>query len=390
MVRAWLVAALIISCLGQRAPSRESPIQNALTLEQQGRFAEAEAAWRSVLSHQPNDSQAYAHLGLLEARQEHYREAIADYRKALSINANMPSVEINLGLALFKSGDLRDAIRVFHPVLDSTPRSSAERIRLVTLIGLAHYGLGEYQVAVPYLKEAADSDPGNLALRMTLAQSCLSSKQYQCVLDTYREILSINPNSAEADMLAGEAYDELKNEAGALEQFQAAAKADPKFPNVHFGYGYLLWKVQRLEEAEKEFRSEIANNPDNALALAYLGDTEIKLNHPEEATPNLERAVRIQPSLAIAHLDLGISYAAQGKKEDALRELNIAEKLNPNDSVAHWQLGRLYQSMGRKSEAQAEFNKTKDLQNARQESLREKMHQANPAPAGQKGGSGPE
>jgi Flp pilus assembly protein TadD len=44
----------------------------------------------------------------------------------------------------------------------------------------------------------------------------------------YKEILALNADSAEADMLAGEALDEKGDDAGAIEQFRAAAKADPK------------------------------------------------------------------------------------------------------------------------------------------------------------------
>src|SRR6185437_14875437 len=295
-------------------------------------------------------------------------------------------VNVDLGLSLFKSGDLRGAIQTFGPLLKSEPSSSPEAIRLVTLIGLAHYGLGEYEAAVPYLKRAEASDPGEPPLLMALAQSCLSSKQYQCVLDVYRKILAINPDSAEADVLAGEAYDELKNDAGALAQFQAAVKADPKLPNVHFGYGYLLWKANRYSDAEEEFKAELANNPENPLALAYLGDIAIKLNHPDQAMPNLERAARLLPSLAIAHLDLGIGYEGAGHKSDALRELKRAESLTPDDPGVHWNLGRLYQSMGQQDEAKAEFEKTRNLQNATRQSLREQMHQVETSPPGIAGG----
>jgi tetratricopeptide (TPR) repeat protein len=364
-------------------------MQAALQFEQQGRIPDAEAAWKAVLKAKPDDFQAYAHLGLLESRQEHYKKAVAFYRKALKLSPNVLAVEVDLGLALFKSGDLRGAIQTFNPLLKAEPSSSPEAIRLVTLIGLAHYGLGEYAAAVPYLKRAVVSDPKEPPLLMALAQSCLSSKQYQCVLDVYREILAINPDSAEADVLAGEAYDELKNDAGALAQFQAAVKADPKLPNVHFGYGYLLWKANRYSDAQEEFRAELANNPDNPLALAYLGDIAIKLNHSDQAMPYLDRATRLLPFLAIAHLDLGIGYESAGHKSDALRELKRAESLTPDDPGVHWNLGRLYQSMGQKAEANAEFEKTKNLQNATQQSLREQMHQVETEPLGIAGGKEP-
>ena len=296
----------------------------------------------------------------------------------------MPSVRLNLGLSLYKSGDLRGAIEDFEPLLKTASKSSPERLRLVTLIGLAHYGLGEYATAVPFLKESTAGDPENIQFRLMLAHSCLWSKQYQCVLDAYREILKLNAESAEADMLVGEAYDEQKNDAGALAQFQAAVKAGPATPNVHFGYGYLLWKVLRFDEAESEFRAEVANNPEHPLALAYLGDTEMRANRFDEAAPHLEHAVRNQPSIPIAHLDLGIIYGDQGRKEDALKEFQTAEKLNPGDPSVHWRLGRYYQSLGQKAEAKVQFDKARNLQQADQESIQEKLHQVDAKTDGKK------
>jgi tetratricopeptide (TPR) repeat protein len=381
------MTVLMIHCPGQVA--RESQRQSALLLEQEDKLTEAEAVWRSILSGRPDNSEAYAHLGLLEARQQHYKEAVVLYRKALNLNPKMPGLRLNLGLSLFKAGELHDAIQTFGPLLASEPRSSPEALRLTTLIGLAHYGLGEYAAAVPYLKQAAAGDPENLTFRMELAQSCLWSKQYQCVLDVYREILTINPESAEADMLAGEAYDEMHNDAKAIEEFQAAIKAAPTAPNVHFGYGYMLWRLLKFNEAEKEFRSELANNPDHPLALTYLGDTEIQLNHSAEAIPYLERAVRIEPSVTLAHLDLGIIYQGQQRNPDALRELKIAESLSPNDPKVHWSLGRCYQSLGRKAEAKTEFERTRSLQNVANQSVREQMRHVEASPGRQNADSVP-
>ena len=378
----FLAAIYAVPCTGQQTSSRESQRQSALAFEQQGDAAGAEAAWRSLLTAQPNSAEAYAHLGLLEARQEHYKEAIALYRKGMSINPAFPNLRVNLGLSLFKAGDLRGAIQAFEPALKTQPKSSPLALRLVTLIGMAHYGLGDYPAAIPYLKQAAAGDPQNLQLRMNLAQSCLWSKQYQCVVDTYHEILALNAESAEADMLLGEAYNEMENDAGALTQFEAAVKAGPSTPNVHFGYGYLLWKALKFDDAEREFRAELANNPEHALSLAYLGDSEVRLKRPDDALKDLEHAARLQPSIPIAHLDLGILYGDLGRKDDALRELKTAAKLTPEDSMVHWRLARFYQSVGRKEEAKAEFDKTRSLQHSKEQSLQEKLHQADVKPSG--------
>lgn len=344
--------------------------------EQQDRLDQAEVTWREVLALHPSDADAYGHLGMLEARQSRYKEAIPLYRKALGIDPSMYGLRLNLGLAYFKNGELQDAILTFSQLLKNAPPGSPDALRLVTLIGMAHFGLGEYTAAIPDLRKAAVGDRTNLGLRMALAQSCLAAKQYQCVLDVYREIVNLNAESAEADMLAGEALDEMQNHAGAIEQFRAAVKANSSEPNVHFGLGYLLWTQNQFEEAAAEFRAELANMPDNAQALAYLADSEIQLGKLGDALPPAEKAVSIDPDVERAHVDLGILYSNVNRDDEAIGEFKKAIKLAPKDPDPHWRLGRLYHSLGRTAEAKAEFDLTSRLHKAESDSIASKLKAA--------------
>jgi tetratricopeptide (TPR) repeat protein len=359
--------------LAQVKAAPDSRRQQALTLEQQGKNAEAEAAWRAISHAQPSNPEPYAHLGLLEARQQHFKEAIPLYQKALLLNPAVPAVRRNLGLAYFKSGDMRGAIREFGIVLKSQPGD----FQLTTLIGMAHYGLAEYKEAVPYLKDAAAIDKQSLPLRLALAHSCLWTRQTQCVMDTYHEILALDPDSAEADMIAGEALDEMKDNEGSTKMFRAAVKADPKLANANFGLGYLLWTQKNYPEATKYFQAELANDPDHLQSKLYLADTEIQMNQIAEAGPLLEKVVKIDPSDGLGHLDLGIVYSEAGRNEDALRELMAAEKLTPDDVNVHWRLARLYRTLGKKDEAKAEFDKASTLNHAADETLYKKIANGN-------------
>jgi tetratricopeptide (TPR) repeat protein len=367
-----MLAMTWVQCAAQ-STSISQEREAALALEQSGQFVEAEAAWRSVLRVHPSDADANAHLGLIEARQEHYAAAIPLYRKALAINPGMSGVRLDLGLAQFKSGAMKAAIDTLSPLLKAAAPSSEDAIRLETLIGMAHYGLGEYAAAVPYLRKVTASDPQNLPYRLVLAQSCMWSKQYQCVLDTYHQILELNAESAEADMLAGEALDAMQNHQGAIDEFRAAVKANPTAPNAHFGLGYLLWTQDQFEEAAQEFQAELANVPESAQALAFLADTDIHLGKPEEALPLAEKAVQSDPGIEKGHVDLGILYADSSRQQDAVKEFKAAIKLSPNDQDPHWRLARLYQSMGKQEEAKVEFEKTKSLHQAEQESIFSKL-----------------
>src|SRR5882762_1909248 len=128
---AWTTVLLLSACLGvaQVGPVKKSgaegqpseAVRRALALEQQGKFADAQAAWQVVVKAEPRNGQAFAHLGLLEARQEHYPEAIGFYRKAqalsLETRREIPQLNLNLGLAYFKAGEFREADKAFEAEL---------------------------------------------------------------------------------------------------------------------------------------------------------------------------------------------------------------------------------------------------------------------------------
>ncbi|WP_109486965.1 tetratricopeptide repeat protein [Occallatibacter savannae] len=370
-----MLSVVAIAAAAQQHPKSapDPQRQQALGFEQQGDIAQAEAAWTALSKANPRNPEPYARLALLKARRQDYKGAIPLYRKALALDPNKPAVRLNLGLALFKAEELKDALLEFKTLRKQAKTDSPEAQRLDVLIGMCYYGLAQYGSAVPYLKAAAQRDQQNSPLLLSLAHSCLWSKQLQCVMDTYHQILSINAESAEADMLAGEALDEMKDNEGSTKMFRAAVAANPKEPNAHFGLGYLLWTQKQYPEALQQFQAELENDPNHAQSLVYLGDCYLQLNNPTEARPRLQKGLALDPNQWLASLDLGIIDSDAGRNEEALRELNLAAKLKPDDVNVHWRLGRLLRTMGKMQEAQLELEKARTLNKAADEDLYKKI-----------------
>ena len=373
----WLAVGLASCTL----PARQGTSQSTSTVDQQQNASESEASLIAKSKIEPTNPEPLARLGLLEARRGHYSEAIAFYRRAMALKPSMPGLRLNLGLALFKDGQYQPAIAIFTRLMKSEPLSSPEKPRLTVLLGMSHYGRGEYQAAIPYLKQAAESDSQNLALLLTLAHSCLLAREYPCVLDTYHRMIAQNAASAEADMLVGEALDEMNDASAATQEFRAAVQANPKEPNAHFGLGYLLWTQLQYQEAAQEFQAELENTPDYTTAMVYLADADIKLDRKDDARALLERVVKSDPAISMGHLDLGIVYAEAGQDADALRELKAAAALKPSDLNVHLRLGRLYRAMGKTSEATIEFNKARSVSKAKHDALLQVLSAGTPAQA---------
>ena len=230
---------------------------------------------------------------------------------------------------------------------------------------MSHYGLGDYLVAIPYLERGAEQEPQSLPLRLALANCCLWSRQFACVTKTYKEILLLNPASAEAEMVVGEALDETGDDVGAIEHFRAAAIADPKEPNVHYGLGYLLWTQNHYTEAAAEFALELANNPEHIQSHVYLGDCYVELSRFSDAEGQLHEALRLDPRSEIAHRDLGIVEANAGDLSEAETELRHAISLDRSDTGAHYRLARVLKSLGRQEESKAEFKIVGDTKQQR-------------------------
>lgn len=365
---AGTVLVLCVCCIAATAQA-SARRQRAFALERQGKFAAASAIWQSILSGNSRDAEAYAHLGLDEARRGLYSDAIKDYRRALAIDPGMAGLKIDLALSYFKLSQFRNAI----PLLKEELKQHPDNQRLTVLLGMAHYGAGEYAAAVPYLRAAAARERKSAAIRLPLAQACLWSRQFKCVLATYQQILALNGASVEADMLAGEAYDAQGDTAAATRQFRAAVQADPKEPEVHFGLGYLLWTQRHFKQAAKEFRAELKNNPEDGQSMAYLGDSLMHQGEQAEAARWLKQAITLKTSLELAHLDLGIINASDGNKAEAVDQFRSAITLNPKATDPRWRLARLYQSMGKRREAQAEFESVRKMNRESAQDLYMKM-----------------
>jgi tetratricopeptide (TPR) repeat protein len=251
----FAAAALAIAGaqLWAQAQSVNQRRATALEMEQDGKNAEAESAWRSVLRVHPGDTEAYAHLGLLEARQEHYGAAVPLYRKALALNPEMPSVRLDLGLALFKSGAMKDAIETFSLLVKEQPPSSPEALRLEMLIGMAHYGLGEYAAAAPHLRKATANDSQNAQGLAYLADAEIHLGKQDEALPLAEKAIQINPGIVKARVDLGILYADRGRREDAVKEFKAAIQLSPNDPNPHRRLARLYQAMGKKEEAKAEF-----------------------------------------------------------------------------------------------------------------------------------------
>jgi tetratricopeptide (TPR) repeat protein len=106
-----------------------------------------------------------------------------------------------------------------------------------------------------------------------------------------------------------------------------------------FQRGVVLFEQDRYDLADREFRMEIAESPENALAHAFLALCLSERKQKDEALSEADEAVRLDPGEPFCHYARGRVLFEQGRIKDAEAAAREAIELNPIEANYHSLLG---------------------------------------------------
>ena len=238
---------------------------------------------------------AYHGLGTIYIAQENYKEAVGSLEMAAVCRPDSTEVLVDLSISYFYIGQYPKAIEPLNKALVLTPQSPAAH----HMLGKTYFMIGEFEKAEHELAAAQKLSPGDYDIAYTLGLAYLRQHKFAQAKQLYDHMIVQLGNRAPLGVLIGRAYRETGFLAEAIEEFKKAVAIDTHFPRVHYHLGltYLLKDgAARLGDAEREFKLELANHPDEFFGNYYLGivyATEAKWT---EAINLLEKASRIQPN----------------------------------------------------------------------------------------------
>jgi tetratricopeptide (TPR) repeat protein len=126
----------------------------------------------------------------------------------------------------------------------------------------------------------------------------------------------------------GALYLYMGDPANGLRNLHRALELEPTVRGAHTYLGIFDLQQGRLDEAEKEFNAEIANDPNYETAIAELGVVRYKQQRWAEAADQLSRSHTRTPALLLALCD---AYFHLGKVKDANLTAEIAMAYSKDD-----------------------------------------------------------
>jgi tetratricopeptide (TPR) repeat protein len=178
----------------------------------------------------------------------------------------------------------------------------------------------------------------------------------------FESLSTHNPKSAAARSYAGQGFTLLEAYERSLKEFRAAAELDPRMQQVHYNAGQSLIRLNRLPDAEAQFRAELLLNPEDVTAKYHLAYVLLE-QKKETATARalLRSIVSARPQYADAQYQLGKSLIDLGEVNQAIEHLEMAARSEPSKEYIHYQLSIAYRRASRGPDADRELQLYKEL-----------------------------
>ena len=168
-----------------------------------------------------------------------------------------------------------------------------------------------------------------------------------------RQVLSSNPNCADAIGMLGLIALQVGNIPSAGELLTKAISLQPRHAKFHHDLGLVLSAAGRNDDAVKAFQEATRLRPDYAEAHNNLGTVLKRRRRLEEAVAAYERATRAAPKFAEAFYNLGNCLKECGRLDDAVEAYRRALTIRPDFAEALCNLGTVLKDVGEQEEAVA-------------------------------------
>ncbi len=319
----------------------------------------------------PKSNEAFFGLGFTYLLEKNNKLATIYFEKSLALEPENHSVRMLLCDIYVGMNMLNESVGHYRILLDTYPDNwllyyncgnlferlgdfeSAERyyLRAVEIselfwkahfsLGLLYNKLGKEEESIKHLVRVIELDSGNRLSYSFLASIYYSKGDIEKTRYYLNRAIKNEIKDPEFYNLLGVTYLEEKNYEKAKEAFRNGIEIEDN-SSGRFYLGTLYEKTSDKDKMETEIKKAIELNPDNAVALNYLGYTYLLEDRDiEEAYKMIKKACEIDPDNGAFLDSLGWAYYKMGsyrRSKKYLEEAAVLEK----DAEIYEHLGHLY------------------------------------------------
>lgn len=253
-------------------------IQQAETLDRNGKFDDAAKIYEKILSLRPETALSYVNLGLMQAKMGQFDDTIRILQQGIE---KIPRSEIllsRLGHTYLFLGRLKKALETMQAVLEVNPRSFDALLASGWSLNL----MGQKEEARGYFEKALAVEPENKFLRKNYAMNLATSGKIQEAIDVFKALGSDYPDDYEIWQDLGIAYGYAGKISDSIDSLKKAVSLHPT-PNAYFNLAVAFKKILNVQQAVYYLKLYLEN--------AETED-ESRINSARQELVNLERLLK--------------------------------------------------------------------------------------------------
>jgi serine/threonine-protein kinase len=154
----------------------------------------------------------------------------------------------------------------------------------------------------------------------------LAAGQQQNALDSFKQMLKIDPQDRSAHGRIAEIYEGRKDFPAAIKELTLQMTYSPEGKAL-FKRAQLYRQLSQYENAEKDYSTLVKRFPNDADAHRYRGEVLAALGKYQDAADQFSAAIKIDPETAAVYKDRAQAYDKLGKKDLAAQDLKTASQL---------------------------------------------------------------
>ncbi|HAZ09288.1 MAG TPA: hypothetical protein DCZ01_12400 [Elusimicrobia bacterium] len=273
--------------------------------------------------------------------------AIVEYKRLLADEPDDLELRAHIGDLQTASGDLESARETFRALKE---KRTSDPAACAWLAADAEHA-GDFARASRVLKDSAalKDDP---TLNLRLGYYLLQARGMKEAMKTLTQAFKRWPKDDRIAYYLALGHDDQGEHGEAVKLLRGVLAVKPDDRDARWQLAAILEKMDRISEAEPEFRILLADKPDDAPALNYLAyalaDRGLKL---DEAEALVRRALALEPSNAAYRDSLGWTLFKLGRLTEAARELAASARALPDDEAVWDHLASTRKALGREEAA---------------------------------------
>jgi protein O-GlcNAc transferase len=324
-------------------------IQAALDFHRQGRLADAERAYRSVLAQDPDQFEALHYLGVLKLQQGRPAEAEPLIARAVKRRPGDVDAARSLCGALMALNRNQDVLAICERIFATAPADIEARF----IQGVALMNLQRFEEALACFDRVLAVRPDHVSALFNRGNMMAVQARYADALASYDKALALDPRLLPAIQNRGNALSKLGRHEEALDAHTKALAFVPGNLEAIIGRSISLRELGRYDEALAACDQALAIDHSHPAALISRGNVLLRLARAEEALACFERVLALRPDDVEGLYNRGIALDSIGRTADAVASYDHALAIAPGHAAAFYNRAMALYKLARYAESLA-------------------------------------